>query len=273
MPQLELEGMSMHYDQLGDGPDLVWIAGGGMLGSHWHRWLVPYFADSWRQTTFDNRGIGGTSCNLPEPWTIADMARDAAALIDEVCDPPVAAVGLSMGSLIAIQLALDRPDLLLCAVAMGTFAHGHRGWVGDYMRAQVALRRQGAKLDGMFAVIHYAAELYPARVLGDGACWPAIRDSFSSETVSENERSLIPQWQACIDFDVVARLPGLRVPLHVFAFSQDVQAPPQYGRQVADLVPGAEYHVFEGMGHASALGHAHDVLNPAIQSVIRHYLR
>jgi pimeloyl-ACP methyl ester carboxylesterase len=131
----------MHYDQFGTGPELVWVAGGGMLGSQWHLWQVPYFASSWRQTTFDNRGIGGTSCSQPEPWTIADMAGDAAALIETVCNPPVVAVGLSMGSLIAIELALDRPDLLLCAVAMGTLAQGNKGWVGDYMQAEVELRR------------------------------------------------------------------------------------------------------------------------------------
>ena len=61
-------------------------------------------------------------CHAPPPWSIADFAADAAGLIEAVCEPPVAVVGLSMGALIGQQLALDRPELLRCVVAMGTAA-------------------------------------------------------------------------------------------------------------------------------------------------------
>jgi pimeloyl-ACP methyl ester carboxylesterase len=268
MPERELGEVTVHYDQFGKGPDLVWLSGGGGLGSDWHTWQIPYFEPFFRNTTFDNRGIGRTICTAPEPWTIADFARDAATLIEAVCDPPVAVAGLSMGSFIGCQLALDRPDLLRCAVLMGTAPQGHSGWLGDYMRAEVELRRQGGRIAGMFATTHYAAELYPGHVLADAKMWEQIKASLGAEFLEENERSLITQWQACIDFDVVDRLPGCAVPLHVFAFEEDVQAPWPYGKQVADLAPTAEFHLFEGMGHCSIYGHAHDVLNPAIKDVI-----
>jgi pimeloyl-ACP methyl ester carboxylesterase len=268
MPERELGEVTVHYDQFGKGPDLVWLSGGGGLGSDWHTWQIPYFEPFFRNTTFDNRGIGRTICTAPEPWTIADFARDAATLIEAVCDPPVAVAGLSMGSFIGCQLALDRPDLLRCAVLMGTAPQGHSGWLGDYMRAEVELRRQGGRIAGMFATTHYAAELYPGHVLADAKMWEQIKASLGAEFLEENERSLITQWQACIDFDVVDRLPGCAVPLHVFAFEEDVQAPWPYGKQVADLAPTAEFHLFEGMGHCSIYGHAHDVLNPAIKEVI-----
>jgi pimeloyl-ACP methyl ester carboxylesterase len=262
----------MHYEQFGEGPDIVWIAGGGSLGSDWHEWQIPHFEREFRNTTYDNRGIGRTECTAPEPWDIADFARDAASLIEAVCNPPVAAVGLSMGAFITNQLALDRPDLLRCAVSMGTAARGHTGWLGDYMGAEVAMRRAGGRLDGMMAITHYAAELYPARALGDPDMWERIKAMLGGEFLVENERSLIPQWQSCIDFDITGRLHEWRVPLHVFAFDQDVQAPPQYGKELADGVPGAEYHLFEGMGHCSVYGHTHDRLNPEIERVVRRYL-
>jgi len=106
----------MHYDQFGEGPDLVWVAGGGGRGASWHRWHVPFFEADYRNTTFDNRGVGETVCHDPYPWTIADMARDAARLIERVCEPPVAVFGQSMGAFITLQLCLDRPDLLRCAI-------------------------------------------------------------------------------------------------------------------------------------------------------------
>jgi pimeloyl-ACP methyl ester carboxylesterase len=271
--QLPLEEVTIHYEQFGDGPDLVWLAGGGSVGSDWHTWQIPYFEPFFRNTTFDNRGIGKTTCTAPEPWSIADFARDAADLIEAVCEPPVAVVGLSMGALIGTQLSLDRPDLLRCAIVMGTSAEGHTGWLGDYMRAEVELRRQGGHISGAFASSHYAASLYPGSVLGDESQWNRIKEWLGGdEFLAENERSLIPQWQACIDFDVVDRLPGCSVPLHVFAFAEDVQAPWPYGKRVADLAPGAEYHFFQGMGHCSILGHTHEILNPCIKEIVMRYV-
>jgi pimeloyl-ACP methyl ester carboxylesterase len=60
--------------------------------------------------------------------------------------------------------------------------------------------------------------------------------------------------------------------MHVIAFSEDVQAPPQDGREVADVAPAAEYHEFEGMGHCSIYGHTHDILNPFIRDLVRRHL-
>src|SRR5262245_50551436 len=111
MPELELTDVTLFYEQRGDGPDLFWLAGGDQPGSDWHVWQTPAFPD-FRNTTYDARGVGQTRSHTPPPWPIALYGEDAAALIEAVCEPPVLLVGLSMGSLIAQQVALDRPDLV-----------------------------------------------------------------------------------------------------------------------------------------------------------------
>jgi pimeloyl-ACP methyl ester carboxylesterase len=88
----------------------------------------------------------------------------------------------------------------------------------------------------------------------------------------ENENSLMPQWDASLRFDQRAELPKVKVPVHVLAFAEDVEAPPQDGEEVARLIPGAELHLMEGMGHGSWYGHAHDTLNPHIEAIIRRYI-
>ena len=272
MTQLACSETSLSYEQIGEGPDIVWVAGGGDTGRRWHKYQIPSFRDGFRNTTFDNRGIGETTCDAPQPWTFEGFARDTAELIETVCEPPVAVVGLSMGALIVQQLALDRPDLVRCAVAMGTGAKSH-GWTWDYQKAEMDFRRTGGRLDGMMGVVHYAAMLYPARVLGDESLWPGIRDDLLEWMGSgENEASLIPQWDPCLNFDHTGRLPDCNVPLHVVAFSEDIESPPEDGRLVAQLAPNAEFHLFEGMGHGSIYGHAHDVLNPFIKETIERYL-
>lgn len=263
---------TLHYDRSGDGPDVVWVSGGGSPGSDWHAYQVPYFERSFRTTTFDNRGIGATSCDRPLPWPIEDFARDTAELIQGVCEPPVALVGLSFGSAIVQQVCIDHPELVRCAIVIGTGAWC-AGWGWDFQQAEIEFRKAGGRLDGLMGATHYAAMLYPAHVLGDRELWPRLRDHLLTWMESgENERSLISQWDASMRFDQRAALPGCTVPMHVVAFDQDVQAPPQDGRELAELAGNAEFHLFEGMGHGSIYGHSHETLNPFIESVVLRYL-
>jgi pimeloyl-ACP methyl ester carboxylesterase len=273
MPLFTGSQARIHYEQAGDGPDIVWVAGAGGTAASWEKYQLPFFTRCFRNTTFDARGVGATVCEAALPWPIEDFARDTAELIAAVCDPPVALVGLSFGAGVVQQVALDYPGLLSCAIAMGTGARSV-GWTWDYQMAEIEWRRAGGRLDGMMAVTHYAAMYYPARVLGDRELWPRLRDELLEYYETDTaEESLIAQWEPCVRFDQTDRLPECRVPLHVVAFDQDVQAVPQDGEEVAALCPSAEYHLFEGMGHCSIYGHAHDVLNPFIKRLVESHLR
>lgn len=271
MPQLEGSEASIHYEQHGDGPDIVWVSGGGGLATDWLPYQIPFFRERHRNTIFDNRGIGTTTCDLPQPWPLESFALDTADLIEAVCEPPVALVGLSFGSAIVQQVALDRPDLLTCAIVLGTGARSV-DWGWDYQLAEIDFRKAGGHLEGMMAVTHYAAMQYPARVLGDRDLWPRLREQLVAWIdTGENESSLIPQWEACLRYDQRDRLPACTVPMHVLAFTEDVQAPPQDAEELVELTPTAELHLFEGMGHCSIYGHTHDVLNPFIRDLIERY--
>ena len=268
MPTFEGSEAEIFYEQFGQGPDVVWVAGGGSLGSDWHPFQIPYFQRFFRNTTFDNRGIGGTTTTTDMPWPIEVFARDAAELIEAVCEPPVSLVGSSFGSAIAQQVAIDFPHLVRNAVVMGTGAWS-TGWGWDFQQAEIDFRKTGGELSGMMGVCHYAAMLYPARVLGDRELWPKLREILLAWMESgENEASLIPQWEASLLFDQREQLRGCEVPFDVISYTEDIQAPPQDGREMADLMPNADYHLLDEMGHGSWFGHAHDRLNPYIKELI-----
>lgn len=268
MPHHQGSKARISYEQSGTGPDLVWVAGGGSRGSDWRRFQTPFFDPHMRSTTFDPRGIGDTTCDSPEPWPIEEFALDVAELIQAVCEPPVAIVGSSLGSAVAQQVVIDYPDLVRCAVVMGTGAWSV-GWGWDFQEAEIEFRRAGGSLEGMMGVTHYASMLYPARALGDRELWPKLRELLLEWMDSgENEKSLIPQWETSLRFDQRAQLGSVRVPVEVIAFTEDVQAPPQDGKEMADMIPGAGYHLLEGMGHGSWYGHAHDTINPYILDLI-----
>ena len=262
---------TLHYEQVGSGADVVWVSGGGGLWTDWVPYQMPFFEPRYRSTMFDNRGIGATTCELPLPWPLESFARDTAELIEAACEPPVALVGLSFGSAIVQQVALDRPDLLRCAIVMGTGARSVE-WGWDFQEAEIEFRKAGGKLSGMMAVTHYAALQYPARVLGDRDLWPKLRAELSAWIdTGENEVSLIPQWEACLRFDQREQLATCTVPMHVLSFTEDVQAPPQDAEELVELTPTAELHTFEGMGHCSIYGHTQDVLNPYIRDLIERH--
>ena len=253
MPVLQTDTTKLYYEQTGAGPDIVWVSGGGGLPEWtWIPHQLPWFQE-FRNTVFHNRGIGRTVCEQPGPWTIADFARDLAALIQAACDDPVIVVGKSMGALITVELALSYPELVSLAVPMGGLAKS-TGWVHDYMRAEIEYRQRGGSLSGLMAICHYAATLNPADELGDEDSWERLKETYAGFGATEdnqNEKSLVLQWDACDTFDVTERLPFCVVPMHVFAFGQDVQAPPSYGTQLAELTPTGVLHLLEGYGHAS----------------------
>lgn len=272
MPTVQGTDATIHYEQAGDGPDIVWVSGAGGTVSSWDTYQIPHFKQRFCNTTFDSRGVGTTRCEIPLPWTVEDFSRDTAELIQAVCDAPVALVGLSFGGGIVQQVALDYPELLRCVITMGTGARSV-GWTWDYQMAEIEFRRAGGRLDGMMAVAHYAAMYYPARVLGDRELWPKLRDELLAYYETDTaEDSLIAQWEPCVLYDQTDTLPGCKVPMHVIAFDQEVQAVPQDGEEVAKLVPGADFHLFEGMGHCSIYGHTHEILNPFIEGLIERYL-
>jgi pimeloyl-ACP methyl ester carboxylesterase len=267
LPELELEDAVLAYEQSGSGPDIVWLAAGDNPGSHWRHHQTPAFEPGYRNTTYDARGVGATRSQTPPPWDIAAHAGDLASLIEACCAPPVFLVGLSMGSLIAVQIAYERPELVRCAVVMGTCVR-KTGFMREWEEAEIALRRAGGSLPPDFATAHYAMQYYPAEALGDDATWERIRPFVQAGFAERDGAMLAAQWQACLDYDSSALLPDIRTPIHAVAFSEDLQTPPQRVREVAELAADGHFHLLAGLGHGSAFGHRPDEVNACIRAIV-----
>lgn len=267
MADLNIPGCCLAYEQSGSGPDIVWLAAGDNPGSKWRLYQTPAFEPGFRNTTYDARGVGATTSESDPPWSIATHAEDLAALIEAVCEPPVHLVGLSMGSLIAVQLAHDRPDLVRAAVVMGTCVR-KTGFIREWEQAEIDLASSGQVLPAEFATAHYAMQYYPAEVLGDDEMWERIKPFVAADFAERDGRMLAAQWQACLDFDSTELLPRCSAPIHAVAFSQDVQTPPKRVREVAELAADGHFHLLEGLGHGSAFGHRPEEVNGLLRSII-----
>jgi pimeloyl-ACP methyl ester carboxylesterase len=267
MAELSLPGVRLAYHQSGSGPDVVWLAAGDNPGENWRRYQTPAFDDAYRSTTYDARGVGATRSDSEPPWPIEEHAVDLAGLIEGVCQPPVFLVGLSMGSLIAVQIAHDRPELVRAAAVMGTCVR-KTGFIREWEEAEIAFRRDGGTLPPAFATAHYAMQYFPADALGDDETWEQIKPFVTAGFADRDGAMLAAQWQACLDYDSGALLPRITAPIHAVAFSEDVQTPPRRVREVADLAADGHFHLLQGLGHGSAFGHRPEVVNECLRAII-----
>jgi non-heme chloroperoxidase len=111
---LVLDGLRLAYWEEGSGQPVVFVHGVGTSGELWARDIGPLARDC-RLIVYDRRGYGGSS-ESPRDWRA--HREDAVALIDALRAAPTVLVGYSGGSIIALDLALERPDLVTALVLL-----------------------------------------------------------------------------------------------------------------------------------------------------------
>jgi pimeloyl-ACP methyl ester carboxylesterase len=118
MPKVKLRsGLTIHYQQAGEGPDLVMVHGlSGNLAS-WNLRIVPLLWDNFRVLTYDLRGHG-YSDTPPTGYTLDDMVGDLFDLLDELDIDRPSVVGHSYGADLALYFALLHPDRVETVIAI-----------------------------------------------------------------------------------------------------------------------------------------------------------
>jgi pimeloyl-ACP methyl ester carboxylesterase len=252
--------INLAYDDHGSGEPVLFIAGRGGAGRSWHLYQVPAFlAAGYRVITFDNRGTGATENT--NAFTTQTMVADTAALIEALDAAPVRIVAVSMGSYIAQELMLSRPELVSGAVLMAT--RGRHDRAREFFReAERRLADCGVQLPPE----------YDAKV--------RLLESFSPKTL-DDDRS-VEDWFAMFRTWPVKPTPGLRcqldvapddnrlpayrsimAPVLVIGFADDIVLPPHLGREVADALPNGRYLEIPDTGHLGFVERP-DVVNAAI---------
>jgi pimeloyl-ACP methyl ester carboxylesterase len=118
MDRAQVNGVNLHHRISGQGVPILLIHG---LGSSLRDWeeQVSKLSESYRVITVDLRGHGHSE--KPEgPYHMTDFAADVAALLRHLDAVPAHIVGLSLGGMIAFQLAVDEPDLVRSMVIVNS---------------------------------------------------------------------------------------------------------------------------------------------------------
>lgn len=122
MPTITAGGVELAYRLDGEGFEtLVLVNGLADTKETWEAQL-PAFAERYRVVSFDNRGVGESSCP-PGPYTTAQMAEDLAGLVDGLGIQRFHLLGVSMGGMIAQEYAIAHPERLLSASFCCTYSY------------------------------------------------------------------------------------------------------------------------------------------------------
>ncbi|HET6372218.1 MAG TPA: alpha/beta fold hydrolase, partial [Candidatus Polarisedimenticolia bacterium] len=115
MPKIEIEGLTIHYQQLGEGPDIVLLHGLSGDLAFWHPTVMTGLAAGHRVTLLDFRGHG-RSGTPPSGYTTRDLAGDVADLFIGLDLRRAHVVGHSYGGAVALHLAALHPDRVVSLV-------------------------------------------------------------------------------------------------------------------------------------------------------------
>ena len=118
MARWRVGDVALYYERVGQGEPLVLVHGLGSSSRDW-AYQVPFFAQNYEVVVCDVRGHG-QSGKPPGPYSMPLFARDLAGLIEGLGVGPSQVVGVSMGGMIGLQLAVDRPELVRSLVVVNS---------------------------------------------------------------------------------------------------------------------------------------------------------
>jgi 3-oxoadipate enol-lactonase len=207
--------------------------------------LANALAADCRVVAYDHRGHGDSDTPAG-PYALATLADDAARLIDELGDGPVVWIGLSMGGMVAQELALRHPGrvkaLVIANSSAGYDAASRAGWA-----ARIEAIQQG----GLEAVVDGAMQ----RWFGEDfrAANPATVARWRRRVVTSPPAGYIATCQALMGLDTSARLPQIDKPTLVIAGEIDPGTPVAMSETIARAIPGAKLVVLPQASHLSVL--------------------
>jgi 3-oxoadipate enol-lactonase len=180
------------------------------------------------------------------PWTVRELAADLHRLLSEAELAPADVLGISLGGMVAQQLAIDHPSAVRSLVLVST-----TGGFDESARAVIRQRGERALEGGMEAVVDetLARWFSPAARAGD------IPARVRARLLEDDPRSWAATWDAMAGFDARPQLGQVEQPALVMTGAEDASTPPSVAAQLTAALPRARLHVVPGAGHLAPLEH------------------
>ncbi len=258
-------GSGVWWRSRGRGPALVLLNGYGASADLWPAGWLARLAERHRVVTPDPRG-GGWSRFAEAPFTIADLADDVVAVLDDAGIGRAVLLGLSMGGMVAQEVALAAPHRVVGLVLAGTRppapAFVHPPW-----SSSLAFVRGPARGESL---AHFQRRLWSSSVAPG---FPERRPDLVDEVVAQSvarptpRSALVNQLRAMTGWSGAERIGSIAVPTAVVHGRRDRFAVPANGEALAAAIPGATLRLLDDTGHLLPL-EAPEALDAAIDEVV-----
>ena len=245
MPRARNGTVSLHYESTGAGAPVLLVMGLGMNATGWWRTVPTLAAAGLSVLTFDNRGVG-RSDRPPGPYTTAVMADDAIAVLDAAAVRRAHVYGISLGGMIAQEIALRHPDRI-ARLVLGASTPGGNGAIPADAETLEFFQRRGRMPaeEAVWASVPYNYSIQTRAQRGDRIAqdigW-RLRYPIESQPYAA-------QLAAALSHDTYDRLVRIRAPTLVVHGQEDVMVPPANGRLLANLIPDARLFELRGAAH------------------------
>jgi pimeloyl-ACP methyl ester carboxylesterase len=222
---------------------------------NWDPALIDGLAAGRRVVTFDNRGVGGTAGMTPN--TIEAMARDAITFAEAMDLTKMDLLGFSIGSFVAQEIALIRPDLLRRVVLASSApqgAGGMHGWAPDVIGAvgEPEPNPQGY-LDVFFAPTSTSREA-GQRVAGRIFGKKANQDAPTTWQTRQAQYDAVCGW-GIPNHSLLQRVSAIDLPVFVANGDSDPMILPRYSYLLAGLLPDARLKIYPDSAHGFLFQH------------------
>jgi len=240
MPFVENLGARIYWDEEGSGAPLLMIMGLGWTSHAWHR-SRPVLSKKYRTIALDNRGVGRSEAPAG-PYSMAQMAADAAAVLNAARVNAAHVFGVSMGGMIAQEFALQFPKKVRSLILGCTAAGGPDAVRAEQEVLQVLMTR-GQDPDAF------------AKAMG-----PFIYDAGTSAQQIEEDTALRRKWypsadayfaqlQGIMAWEAYGRLAQISAPTLVIHGENDRLVPAENARMIAARIPGAKLTILPQASH------------------------
>jgi 3-oxoadipate enol-lactonase len=236
MPKAKINGITIDYMVEGQGEPLIMIIGLGSDQSNW-RLQTVLFKKYYRTITFDNRGAGKSE-KPTKPYTINIMAEDTIGLMDHLGIEKAHLLGVSMGGMIAQELAINHPERVDKLVLGCTFArrNGTSGFSSEVSQALEAYDRSSHDVLSLRKLVNIIIDLTFNKRSYRVLALPLMKAAIRSSALD----GFVEQLEAVLTYDAADRLGKIKAPTLVITGTEDRIIKPVSSEVIASLVPKAK---------------------------------
>ena len=251
-------GIDYVYRDVGEGQPLVLLQHFRGNLDNWDPALIDALAGEHRVITFDNVGVAGTNGRTPS--TVEAMAHGAIDFIDAMNLQLVDLLGFSIGSFVAQELALIRPDLLRRLVLASSAPQGAAGMHGWAPEVIGAVGQPETSPEGYISVFFAPTETSleagrqaARRIFGR----TTNRDAPTNWQTRQAQYDAVCAW-GVPDHSLLQRVAAIDQPVFVANGDSDPMIPPRYSHLLAGLIPGAQLKIYPDSAHGFLFQHHHE---------------